>query len=109
MINELVVCLKVGDFYVFGCGGEEGEIFYKVGILFEVIFGIIFVIGGFVYVGILVIYCDFVLSFYVIIGYLKKGCDLLDWEVFVRLEGMFVFLMGMINLFNICVNLLENG
>lgn len=55
-----MVCLKGGDFFIFGCGGEELEMLCYVGIFFLVVLGIIVVFGCFVYFGILLIYCDYV-------------------------------------------------
>lgn len=74
------------------------------------VLGIIFVIGGLCYVGIFIIYRDYVLLFYVIIGYLK-GDDSgeLNWNVFVNNKGIFVFLMGILNLEKISENLMKEG
>lgn len=60
----IVICLKGGDLFVFGCGGEEVEELVCYNIYFEIIFGIILGIVVLVYVGILVIYCDY--SFFVV-------------------------------------------
>lgn len=55
-----VVCLKGGDLFIFGCGGEELEILVVFGIFFEVVFGVMVVVGCVVYLGFLLIYCDYV-------------------------------------------------
>lgn len=52
--------------------------FCEVGIFFFVVSGIIVVFGCFVYLGILLIYCDFVQGVCLVIGYLKIGGEL-DW------------------------------
>ncbi len=114
LVNEarnggLVVRLKAGDPYVFGRGGEEGEVLYDAGIPFEVIPGITSAIGGLVYAGIPVTHRDYASSFHVITGHLKKGHDPLDWQSLARLEGTLVFLMGMTNLQAICEKLIRNG
>lgn len=59
-VGKIVVCLKGGDLFIFGCGVEELQVVVEVGILFQVVLGVIVVVGVMVYVGILLIYCDYV-------------------------------------------------
>lgn len=56
--GKWVLCLKGGDLFVFGCGGEEVLGLVEVYVFFCIIFGIMVGIGGLVYVGIFVMYCD---------------------------------------------------
>lgn len=81
----IVVCLKGGDLSVFGRVGEEVDVFYEYGICYEMVLGIIFGIVVLLYVGIFVMYWDFVLFFVMIIVYdkLLKGMLNFDWEGFV--------------------------
>lgn len=67
--GDSVVRFKGGDLVVFVRGVEEVDFFVKEGILFEVVLGIIivFVVGS--CVGILIMYCDYVVVVVFVIGY----------------------------------------
>ncbi len=107
--GKTVVRLKGGDPYVFGRGGEEGEVLYERGIDFEVIPGITSAIGGLCYAGIPITHRDYASSFHVITGHLKEDGEELNWNALASLKGTLVFLMGMSNLENIVNNLMDNG
>lgn len=52
----VVVCLKGGDFFLFGCGGEEMLVCCEVGVEVEVVFGVSVVLVVVVGVGVFLIY-----------------------------------------------------
>lgn len=70
--GKIVVRLKGGDPYVFGRGGEEGELLYNEGIEFEIVPGVSSAIGGLSYAGIPVTHRDFASSFHIVTGHAKK-------------------------------------
>lgn len=108
--HKCVVRLKGGDPYVFGRGGEEGEILYDAGIPFEVVPGITSAIGGLGYAGIPVTHRDYASSFHVITGHLREDeTDSLDFPAIAHYEGTLVFLMGLGALDTITKSLIENG
>jgi uroporphyrinogen III methyltransferase/synthase len=107
--GRLVVRLKGGDPYVFGRGGEEGELLFEEGIKFEVVPGITSAIGGLCYAGIPITHRDYASSFHVITGHLKEGSRELEWKALASLNGTLVFLMGMTNLETIAQQLINNG
>ncbi|MDP4089878.1 MAG: uroporphyrinogen-III C-methyltransferase [Bacillota bacterium] len=107
--GKLVVRLKGGDPYVFGRGGEEGEILYEEGVEFEVIPGITSAIGGLCYAGIPITHREYASSFHVFTGHLKDPDRSLDWSTISALKGTLVFLMGVSNLQIIAEKLAEYG
>lgn len=107
--GKQVVRLKGGDPYVFGRGGEEGELLYDSGIPFEVVPGITAGIGGLAYAGIPVTHRDYGSSFHLITAHKKSGIDTLDYQALSALNGTLVFYMGVENLPNIVRGLLKNG
>lgn len=108
-IHPLVVRLKGGDPYVFGRGGEEGQVLFKAGVYFEVVPGISSAIGGLAYAGIPITYRKEATSFHVVTGHLSKGTDALDYRPLAQMKGTLVFLMGVGNLETIVSGLLDNG
>lgn len=104
-----VVRLKGGDPYVFGRGGEEGEVLYDAGVPFEVIPGITSVIGGLAYAGIPITHRDCVASFQIVTGHRKEDGEELDWQALANYKGTTVFLMGVKNLKSIMDNLMDKG
>ena len=70
--GKIVTRLKGGDPYVFGRGGEEGELLKAEGIEFEVVPGVTSAIGGLCYAGIPITHRDHASSFHVITGHLRK-------------------------------------
>lgn len=104
-----VVRLKGGDPYVFGRGGEEGEVLYDAGVPFEVIPGITSAIGGLGAAGIPVTHRDCNQAFAVITGHLKNEENELDWKTLAAFDGTLVFLMGVKNLGRIAGSLMAAG
>ncbi|MCL1989623.1 MAG: uroporphyrinogen-III C-methyltransferase [Defluviitaleaceae bacterium] len=91
--GKQVVRLKGGDPYVFGRGGEEGEMLARHDVAFEVVPGISSAIGGLAYAGIPITHRDHASSFHVVTAHLKDDTGP-DWDVLAKLEGTLVFLMG---------------
>ncbi len=107
-----VVRLKGGDPYIFGRGGEEGEILRSAGVEFEVVPGISSSYAVPSYCGIPVTHREHASSFHVITGHEgshKNGQYVLDYATLAREEGTLIFLMGLKNLPNIVRELIENG
>lgn len=110
--GKIVTRLKGGDPYVFGRGGEEGEVLVSEGIDFEVVPGITSAIGGLCYAGIPITHRDYASSFHVITGHLRdddKENEELNWNVLANNKGTLVFLMGVANLKKISNNLIKEG
>lgn len=107
--GKRVARLKGGDPYVFGRGGEEGKYLVNRGIEIEVIPGITSAIGGAAYAGIPITHRDYASSFHVITGHLKEEDRELDWATLAKLKGTLVFLMGMSELEDITINLINHG
>jgi len=106
--GKIVVRLKGGDPYVFGRGGEEGQILYDNNVNFEVVPGITSTIGGLTYGGIPITHRDYSSSFHVFTGHTKND-DELNFETIAKLKGTLVFVMGMKNLPNIAQDLIHHG
>ena len=110
--GKIVTRLKGGDPYVFGRGGEEGELLEAEGIDFEVVPGITSAIGGLCYAGIPITHRDNASSFHVITGHLRKDGKEnpdINWNALANMRGTLVFLMGVANLKNISENLMREG
>ena len=110
--GKIVTRLKGGDPYVFGRGGEEGELLEAEGIDFEVVPGITSAIGGLCYAGIPITHRDHASSFHVITGHLRKDGKEnpdINWNALANMRGTLVFLMGVANLKNISENLMREG
>jgi uroporphyrinogen III methyltransferase / synthase len=107
--NVCVVRLKGGDPYVFGRGGEEGQALFEANIDFDVVPGITSAIGGIAYAGIPITHRGVATSFHVITGHRKAGGGVLDFELYAKLNGTLVFLMGIGNLENIVGGLMSHG
>ncbi|MDO4792801.1 MAG: uroporphyrinogen-III C-methyltransferase [Filifactor alocis] len=104
-----VVRLKGGDPYVFGRGGEEGEVLYSEGVDFEVVPGITSGIAGLCYAGIPITHRDFASSLHLITGHRRDGGQEIDYATLSVLEGTLVFYMGLKNLGSITRGLLDAG
>lgn len=107
--GKIVVRLKGGDPYVFGRGGEEGELLYDNKIEFEVIPGITSGIGGLAYAGIPITHRGHASSLHLITGHLKSEEDELNYEALAKLDGTLVFYMGVSNAKFIVKGLLKEG
>lgn len=110
--GKIVTRLKGGDPYVFGRGGEEGELLQAENIDFEVVPGVTSAIGGLCYAGIPITHRDHASSFHVITGHLRKDGKEnpdINWNALANMKGTLVFLMGVSNLKNISENLIKEG
>ena len=110
--GKIVTRLKGGDPYVFGRGGEEGQLLKEEGIDFEVVPGITSAIGGLCYAGIPITHRDYSSSFHVITGHLReddKENPEINWNALANIRGTLVFLMGVANLKKISENLIKEG
>ena len=111
-----VVRLKGGDPYVFGRGGEEGEVLRANGIDFIEIPGITSGIAAPAYAGIPVTHRDFTSTITLITGHEKEGADTADegtarvnYEALAKLNGTLVFYMGVKSLPQITTRLMAGG
>ncbi len=104
-----VIRLKGGDPYVFGRGGEEAEALVEHGIEFEVVPGISSAIGGLAYAGIPVTHRECASAFHVVTGHLQQGKTPQDWQLYAKLDGTLVIMMGMSQLDSICTQLMAGG
>ena len=110
--GKIVTRLKGGDPYVFGRGGEEGQLLKEEGIDFEVIPGITSAIGGLCYAGIPITHRYHASSFHVVTGHLRdddKENHEINWNALANIRGTLVFLMGVANLKKISENLIKEG
>lgn len=110
--GKIVTRLKGGDPYVFGRGGEEGQLLKEEGIDFEVIPGITSAIGGLCYAGIPITHRDHASSFHVVTGHIRddyKENPEINWNALANIRGTIVFLMGVANLKKISENLIKEG
>lgn len=110
-LGKIVARLKGGDPYVFGRGGEEGEVLHKAGIPFEVVPGITSAISVPSYAGIPVTHRDFTSTFTVITGHEDptKEDSSINWSRLAQDPGTLIFLMGVGNLPQIVSQLIANG
>ena len=109
LAGKTVVRLKGGDPYVFGRGGEEGQLLYQNNVDFEIIPGITSGIGGLAYAGIPITHRDHASSLHLITGHLKSEEDELNYDALAKLDGTLVFYMGVANLKNIAKGLCDSG
>ena len=110
--GKIVTRLKGGDPYVFGRGGEEGQLLKIEGVDFEVVPGITSAIGGLCYAGIPITHRDAASSFHVVTGHLRaddKENEEINWNALANVRGTLVFLMGVANLQKISDNLIKEG
>jgi uroporphyrinogen III methyltransferase/synthase len=109
--GKIVTRLKGGDPYVYGRGGEEGELLRANNVPFEVVPGITSAISVPAYAGIPVTHRDCTSSFAVITGHEDptKDQSSIAWDKISTGIGTLVFLMGVGNLPSIVKNLIDNG
>ncbi len=109
--GKSVVRLKGGDPFVLGRGGEEAEVLKQNRIPFEVIPGVSSAIAVPAYAGIPVTHRGLASSFAVIAGHEdpSKDSSSIAWEKLATGVDTLVFLMGMQNLPEIVVKLIEYG
>lgn len=107
--GKCIVRLKGGDPYVFGRGGEEGEILRQAGISFEVVPGITSAIGGLAYAGIPITHREDASDFHIYTGHFKDDERAFDFNTIAKLTGTLVFLMGVKNIEKIMNGLISGG
>ena len=108
---ESVVRLKGGDPFVFGRGGEEIISLLEAGLEFEVIPGVTSAIAVPETAGIPVTHRGVSRSFHVITGHTKEENTIADkeYELYAKLEGTLVFLMGLAHIEKISSKLIAYG
>jgi uroporphyrinogen III methyltransferase/synthase len=106
-----VVRLKGGDPFVFGRGGEEGEVLREAGIEFEVVPGVTAGVAATAYAGIPVTHRDDASAVAFVTGHEdpEKEESALDWEALARFPGTLVFYMGVKRLARNASALIEAG
>jgi uroporphyrinogen III methyltransferase/synthase len=109
--GKKVVRLKGGDPYVFGRGGEEGQVLARAGIAFEVVPGVTSAIAAPAYAGIPVTHRDFASTVTFVTGHEDptKAGSAVDWKALAELRGTKVFLMGVERLGDIAQRLMAEG
>lgn len=106
-----VVRLKGGDPFVFGRGGEEVMALAEHGILYEVVPGVTSAVAVPECAGIPVTHRAVSRSFHVITGHTQDGGGCLppDLDMYGKIQGTLVFLMGLGQLPAIAKSLMEGG
>ncbi len=109
--GKLVCRLKGGDPFIFGRGGEEAEALAAEGIEFEVVPGISSSIAAPAYAGIPLTHRKYSSSFSVITGNedITKPESTIEWAKLASGVDTLVFLMGVKNIENIALKLIEHG
>jgi uroporphyrinogen III methyltransferase/synthase len=109
--GKTVVRLKGGDPFIFGRGGEEAGALADNAISFEIVPGITSSVAVPAYAGIPLTHRQLSSSLAVITGHeaLGKGSSSINWEKLATAVDTLVFLMGMKNLPEIVVKLIEHG
>jgi uroporphyrinogen III methyltransferase/synthase len=109
--GKTVVRLKGGDPFIFGRGGEEAQELLKAGVSFEVVPGITSAIAVPAYAGIPLTHRDYTATVAFITGHEdpSKEQSNIAWDKLATGIGTLVFLMGIGNLKNICLELIKNG
>ena len=110
--GKCVVRLKGGDPFVFGRGGEEIQALTEAGISYEVIPGVTSAIGALEAAGIPVTHRNIARDFHVFTGHIShEGGEGLsgDYNLYAKLPGTLIFLMGLSNLEEIVKRLMDGG
>lgn len=108
--GKRVVCLKGGDPFLFGRGGEELELLTKYGIPYEIVPGVTSAISVPAYNGIPVTHRDFASSVHIITGHRRSGVGYdINFRALVEAGGTYVFLMGLAALGDLMRGLLDGG
>ncbi len=110
MEGKSVCRLKGGDPFIFGRGGEEAEVLKENSIEFEIVPGVTSAISAPAYAGIPLTHRDATSTLSIVTGHedpLKKN-SAINWKSLAQ-TGTIVFLMGVKNLPEISLKLIENG
>jgi len=109
--GKTVVRLKGGDPFVFGRGGEEAQELHNAGVPFEIVPGISSSIAGPAYAGIPVTHRDHCSQLTIFTGHENpaKGKSVIDYAEIGSAAGTKVMLMGVGQLENVSVKMLEGG
>jgi uroporphyrinogen III methyltransferase/synthase len=109
--GKLVCRLKGGDPFVFGRGGEEGQVLAYAGVAFEVVPGVSAGYSVPAYAGIPITHRDITSTVTFIAGHEdpEKETSRLDWAHLGRYPGTLVFFMAVRNLPRITQALIEHG
>ncbi len=109
--DKTIVRLKGGDPFVFGRGGEEGEILRAEGIAFEVVPGVTAGIAATAYAGIPVTHRELASSVAFVTGHEDpaKPESALDWRALAAFPGTLIVYMGVRQLAAIAEHLIEGG
>jgi uroporphyrinogen III methyltransferase/synthase len=109
--GKSVVRLKGGDPFVFGRGGEEGEVLREAGVEFEVVPGVTAGVAATAYAGIPVTHRDDASAVAFVTGHEdpEKEESALDWEALAKFPGTLVFYMGVKRLGENAAALVEAG
>lgn len=106
-----VTRLKGGDPFIFGRGAEEAEVLIENKISFEVVPGVTSAIAAPAYAGIPLTHRSFTSTVAFVTGHEdpEKAESGINWEALAKGIGTIVFLMGVKNLPNIVMQLLNHG
>jgi uroporphyrinogen III methyltransferase/synthase len=109
--GQCVVRLKGGDPYLFGRGGEEGELLHQAGVAFEVVPGVTAALGAAAFAGIPLTHRNHASAVAFVTGHEQeeKGESHLDWRALAQFPGTLVFYMGVSRLPVIAHELIQHG
>lgn len=107
--GRTVARLKGGDPFVFGRGGEEITALKEYEIPYSIVPGVTSCVAAPELAGIPVTHRDLSRSFHVITGHTSENLLPENFELFAKLDGTLVFLMGLKNLRKIADGLITNG
>lgn len=109
--GKTVVRLKGGDPTIFGRVGEEAELLYRNGIMFEIVPGITSSISVPAYAGIPVTHRDHASSLSIITGHEspEKLDRMIQWDKVTNATGTLIFMMGVAKIGYISSQLMKHG
>ena len=109
--GKMVVRLKGGDPTIFGRVGEEAELLYRHGIMYEIVPGITSAISVPAYAGIPVTHRDHASSLSIITGHEspEKLDRMIQWDKVTNATGTLIFMMGVAKIGYISRQLIKHG